>query len=56
MEACLESEEPTSVERECVAVCEEVPKEEATVKTDRALKKLYWDWHLTIGCSQQLKK
>jgi hypothetical protein len=34
-EACLESKEPTSVETESAAVHEEVPKEEAAVKTVR---------------------
>jgi hypothetical protein len=37
-------------------VHEEDPTEEAAVKTVRALKKRYGDWHLTVGHSQQLKK
>jgi hypothetical protein len=41
MEDCLESKEPTSVEIEPVAVHEEVPEENAAVKTVRALKKRY---------------
>jgi hypothetical protein len=56
MEACLESKEPTSVEIKSVEVHEEVPKEEATVKTVRALKERYGDRHLAIGCCRQLKK
>jgi hypothetical protein len=52
-EACLESKEPTS---ELVAVHDEVPKEEAAVKTVRALKKRYGDWHLAVGHCRQLKK
>jgi hypothetical protein len=48
-EACLESKEPISVEIESVVVHEEVPKEEATVKTVRALKEQYGDRHLAIG-------
>jgi hypothetical protein len=36
MEACLESKEPTSLES--MVEHEEVPKEEATVETFRALK------------------
>jgi hypothetical protein len=41
--ACLESKEPTSLEAESVAVHQEVPKEEATVETFGALKKLLGD-------------
>jgi hypothetical protein len=41
--ACLESREQTSVEIESVVVHEEVPKEEATEKTVRALKEQYGD-------------
>jgi hypothetical protein len=44
------------VETESVAVHEEVPKEEAEVKTVRALKKRYGDQHLAVGRHQQLKK
>jgi hypothetical protein len=51
MEACLENvKEPTSVEIEFIAVNEEVPKDEAAVKTVRAVKKRYGDQHLAIGC------
>jgi hypothetical protein len=46
-EACLESKEPTSLE--ILAEHEEVPKEEATVQTVRALKKQHWDRHLAKG-------
>jgi hypothetical protein len=56
MEACQESKEPTSVEMESLVVHEEVAKEEATVKTVRALKKRYGDWHLATGRFRQLKK
>jgi hypothetical protein len=44
------------VQTEFVAVHEEVPKEEAAVKTVRALKKQYGDRHLIVGCRQQLQK
>jgi hypothetical protein len=55
--ACLESKESTSVQIvEFVAVHEEVPKEEATVKTVRELKKRYGYWHLAVGCRRQLQK
>jgi hypothetical protein len=47
-EACLESKEPTSLEIESVAVYEEVPKEQATVATVRALKKQYSGLHLAV--------
>jgi hypothetical protein len=36
--------------KETVAEQQDVPKEEATVKTVRALKKQYEHWHLSIGC------
>jgi hypothetical protein len=52
MGACLESKEPASMEKEPVAVHEEVPKEEAAVKTVRPLRK----WHLDAGRRRQLKK
>jgi hypothetical protein len=48
-EVCLESKEPTPVEIVFLAVHEEALKEEAAVKTVRALKKRYGDWHLAIG-------
>jgi gas vesicle protein len=48
-EACVESKEPTPVEIGSVAVQEEVPMEEATVKTVRGLKKQYGDRHLAVG-------
>jgi hypothetical protein len=44
------------VEAESVAVHEEVPKEEAAVKTVRALKERYGDRHLAVERRQQLKK
>lgn len=47
--ACLENKEPTSDETESAVVHEEVFKEEAAVKTVRALKKWYGDPHLDIG-------
>jgi hypothetical protein len=37
MDACLESKERTSLEIDSVAMLQEVPKEEATVKPVRAL-------------------
>jgi hypothetical protein len=49
MEACRESKEPTSVEKESIAVHQEVPKEEAAVKTVRALTKQYEDQNLAVG-------
>jgi hypothetical protein len=42
--------------KKSVAVQEEVPKEEVAVKTVRALKKRYGDWHLATGCCLQLYK
>jgi hypothetical protein len=42
--------------KEIVAEQRVVPKEEATVKTVRALKKWYGDQHLAVGCQQQLQK
>jgi hypothetical protein len=55
-EACLESMEPTSLEIESGSELQEVPKEEATVKTVRALKKRHGDRHLDIKRRGQLKK
>jgi hypothetical protein len=49
METCPESKERTSVEIVFIAEHEEVPKEETTVKTVRALKKQCGDWHLSVG-------
>jgi hypothetical protein len=56
MQAYLESKEPTSVESESVAVHEQVPKEEAMMKTVRALKEWYGDQHLAVQQCRQLKK
>jgi hypothetical protein len=56
MGTCLESKEPTSEETEIIAMHEEVPKEEAAVKTVRALMEWYGDQHLAIGRCQRLKK
>jgi hypothetical protein len=47
-EACLESKEPTSLETESIAVHEEIPKEEAVVKTVRELRNRHGDWHLAV--------
>jgi hypothetical protein len=52
-EGCLESNEPTSSEVEAIAVHEKVPKEEAAVKTSRALKKWHGDQQLAIRHSQR---
>jgi hypothetical protein len=41
---------------EAVVVHQEVPKEEAAVKTVRALKEHYGDQHLAIGHCRQLQK
>lgn len=49
MEACLDCKEPTLVKVESVVVHVEDPKEEAAVKTVRALKKQHGDQHLAIG-------
>jgi hypothetical protein len=45
-----------SGDQESIAVHEEVHKEEALVKTLRALKERYGDWHVAVGCRRQLKK
>jgi hypothetical protein len=55
-EACLESKEPTSVETESVAEHQEVPKEEAAVKTARALLKRHGDRHLDVGRREKPRK
>jgi hypothetical protein len=55
-EACLESKKPISLEIESIAVHGEVPKEEATVQTVRALNKQHGDWRLAIGHHQKPKK
>jgi hypothetical protein len=44
------------VEIEAVEVREEVPKEEAAMKTFRALKERYGDQYLAVGLHQQAKK
>jgi hypothetical protein len=41
--------EANSEDMKSVAVHEEVPKEEAAVKTVRALKKQHGNWHLATG-------
>jgi hypothetical protein len=56
MEACLESKKPTSVKIEPAVVHEEVPKEDAPVKTTRALKKRNGDRHLDVMHRRQLQK
>jgi hypothetical protein len=61
MEACLGKTEATdleanSEEKGTVTEQQEVPKEEGAVKTIRALKEWYGDWHLGVGCNQQLQK
>jgi hypothetical protein len=40
---------------EAVAEQQDAPKEEAAVETIEALEDQSWDWHLAIGCLQQLK-
>jgi hypothetical protein len=55
-EACLEGKEPASLEIEPMAVHEEAPKEEAAVKTVRAVKKRNGDQHLAVRHSGQMKK
>jgi hypothetical protein len=59
MKTCQVEVEATDLEanpedKESVVVHEEVLKEEVTVKTVRALKEQYGDWHLAVGCHQQL--
>jgi hypothetical protein len=41
---------------EAVVEQQDVPKEEAAVKTIRALENRYGDWHLAVGSRRQLKK
>jgi hypothetical protein len=48
-ETCLESNLPTSVEIESVAMHEGGPKEGAAVKSVRALKEQYGDRNLAVG-------
>jgi hypothetical protein len=55
-EACLEKEEPTSLEVESVAVHAEVPKKEVAVETSGTLKKQNCDQHLAVGCSGKPKE
>jgi hypothetical protein len=43
-------------EMKSVAVHEEVPKEEATVKPVRAVKKRHRVWHLAAGCHGKPKE
>jgi hypothetical protein len=56
MEAYLEKMEAHLEEMKSVAMHKEVPKEEAAVKTVRALKEQYGDWHLIVEYCRQLKK
>jgi hypothetical protein len=58
MESCLGKTNLEANPEEIVseAVHEEVPKEDATVKTFRALKKPHGDWHLAVRRCCQLKK
>jgi hypothetical protein len=48
--------EVNSKEKESKAQHEEVSKEEATVETLGALKKLHGDWHLAVGRHGKLKE
>jgi hypothetical protein len=56
MEAYLEKMEANLEEMKSVAVHTEVPKEEAALKTVRALKERYGVWHLTVEHRRQPKK
>jgi hypothetical protein len=56
MKAYPEMMEANPEEMKSATMHEEVPKEEAEVKTIRALKKRYVDQHLVIGHCRQLKK
>jgi hypothetical protein len=52
----MKSKEPNSEEMKFEAVHEEIPKEEATVKSLGALKKWHGDRHLAVGCHKKLKR
>jgi hypothetical protein len=54
LDAYLEKMEANPGEQQSAAVHQEVPKEEATVETFRALKKWYGDRHQGTGVSQKL--
>jgi hypothetical protein len=54
--ACLESNEPTSLEVGSEAEHEEVPKEKPAVEASRTLKKQHGDWYLAVRHHGQPKK
>jgi hypothetical protein len=54
-ETCMESKEPSSVQKESAAV-HEIPNEDAAVKTVRGLKKRHGGRHLALGRRRKLKK
>jgi hypothetical protein len=59
IKTCLVEVEATDLEansedKQTIAEQQEVSKEETAVKTVRALKKWYGDWHLAVGCRRQL--
>jgi hypothetical protein len=56
MEACLECKEPSPKERESEAERQEVPMEEATVKSSRIIKKWHRGPHLCAGRHVKPKK
>jgi hypothetical protein len=51
-----EKREANPEEMKCVAVHEEVPEEDVTVKTIRALKERYGDGHIAVGSRREPKK
>jgi hypothetical protein len=55
-EARLEYKEPTLVDMESEAEYQEVPKEEAEVKSSGAVKKRHRGWHLAVGCHGKPKE
>jgi hypothetical protein len=61
MEVCLVKMEATDLEanpeeKEIIAEQQQVPKEKASVKTVRTLKKQHGDWHLAVGRHRKPKK
>jgi hypothetical protein len=55
-EAYPEMMETDPEEMKCVALHEEIPKEDASVKTVRALTERYGDWHVAVRRRRWLLK
>jgi hypothetical protein len=55
-EACVGKLDANPEKLDAVAEHREVTKEKAVMETFGAPKRWYGDWHLAIGCRQQLKK